>query len=404
MHKQFVIWGYGLFISALIGCGLGGFYLLQGQLIAIVGIGHVVRPVFNAVWLIGVGALIFWIQRRFGQLPKPLGQIRADLAATGSSDYRYLPLQFVLPALILTSGTSLGPEATLVSTTCLGGIWLLDKLRDLNAHWDDLSTSARWRLLWQPHRGLMPRSAAKVQASLWTGQTICFLAAGIIAFYLTCKFGGEPSVIVYLGHSAWQWRELLWLVPIFAGGRLVGRLELTAMITLRKSLLGRVHRDWALLIVGGIAIYAASIWLPAINNSGMANFHLLAGAWQHHTTGALLLAAGLKLALLTICLNTGWIGGDIFPVLFCATAQGIALSQWLPLDATFVIAVFAIACGGTILESPLVAGGVMAIMFLPPNLLPICALVIVLLIICDHITYPHWAKFSDALRTSLSSK
>ena len=139
MHKQFVIWGYGLFISALIGCGLGGFYLLQGQLIAIVGIGHAVRPVFNAVWLIGVGALIFWIQRRFGQLPKPLGQIRADLAATGSSDYRYLPLQFVLPALILTSGTSLGPEATLVSTTCLGGIWLLDKFRDLTAHWDDLS-------------------------------------------------------------------------------------------------------------------------------------------------------------------------------------------------------------------------------------------------------------------------
>ena len=35
------------------------------------------------------------------------------------------------------------------------------------------------------------------------------------------------------------------------------------------------------------------------------------------------------------------------------------------------IGVIAISMGGTILESPLVAGGVMGVMFLPPNLLPV---------------------------------
>lgn len=403
MHKRLTIWGYGLLASILIGSGLGGFYLLQGKLIEIVGIGHMVRPVFNALWIGMIGLLIFWIQRRFKQLPKPLGQIRADLKATGTSDYRYLPLQFLLPALILTSGTSLGPEATLVSTTCLGGIWLLDKLRFLNAHWEHLSTSGRLRAMICVNHQLLSRPAAQKHTSLWTPLTIGYFAAGVLSFYLTCKFGGEPSVIVYLGHSAWQSRDLLWLLPIFIFGRLSGRLELTLMINLRKILLGRVHRDWALLLVGGLAIYAASIWLPAINCSGMANFHLLAGSWQHHTTGALLLAAGLKLALLTICLNTGWIGGDIFPVLFCTTAQGIALSFWLPIDPIFTIAVFAIAAGGTILESPLVAGGVMGIMFLPPNLLPISGLIILLLMLCDHFTQPHWIRLSDAVHNMLSA-
>ncbi|WP_125708226.1 chloride channel protein [Lacticaseibacillus porcinae] len=403
MHKRLIIWGYGLLMSLLIGSGLGGFYLLQGALIELIGIGHVVRPVFNALWIFLIGVLIFWIQRRFTQLPKPLGQIRADLKATGTSDYRFLPLQFLLPALILTSGTSLGPEATLVSTTCLGGIWLLDKLRYLEVNWNHLSTSARLHAMLEVNHKLLSRSKTQRLNSLWTPLTLCFFAAGVLSFYLTCKFGGEPSVIVYLGRSAWQWRELLWLVPIFIGGRLLGRLELSLMIALRKILLGRIHRDWSLLLIGGIAIYAASIWLPAINCSGMANFHLLAGSWQHHSTGALLLASGLKLGLLTICLNTGWIGGDIFPVLFCTTAQAIALSFWLPLDPMFVIAVFAIAAGGTILESPLVAGGVMGIMFLPPNLLPICVVVIALLMLCDHFTQPHWVRFSDAVHHMLTA-
>lgn len=102
----------------------------------------------------------------------------------------------------------------------------------------------------------------------------------------------------------------------------------------------------------------------------MINFHLLATSWQHQSIAFLLLQSLLKLALLTICLNTGWLGGEIFPVLFCATAQGIALSQLLPqIDPIFLIGIFAISMGTVILESPLIAGGVMSIMFLPPSLL-----------------------------------
>ncbi len=380
--KRVMIGGYGIICSAGLGSLLGGFYLLQGALIGLVGLGTTWRPWFNAVWLVGIGALLLLIHSTIGQLPRPLGAIRADLAHSGTTDMRYLWLQLVVPALILTSGTSLGPEATLVSTTVMGGVWLAEKQRWLAANW-----TADWRLRLRaavtPHRFRIQRSA-EAQTSWWTPLAVLELMIGCLAFYLTCKYGGEPSVRVCLGQSTWGMRELAWLVPLFMIGRLVGHIELRLMIMLRRLLLSRVQRLISLVLVGGVAIYAASLWLPAINYSGMANFHLLAGSWQHQTTGFLMLAAGLKLGLLTICLNTGWIGGDIFPVLFCATAQGIALSHWLPIDAVFVIAVIAISVGGTILESPFVAGGVMGVMFLPLNLLGICAVVGFGLWWCDH--------------------
>jgi hypothetical protein len=397
--KRVIIGGYGLLCSAGLGALLGGFYLLQGALIAMVGFGMSWRPVFNAVWLLLIGTLLYLLHATIGQLPRPLGAMRADLAHSGTTDERYLLLQLVVPAVILTSGTSLGPEATLVSTTVMGGVWLTEKQRWLRVNWPiDWRVGVRAALT--PHRYRLRRPPDTAR-SWWTPLLVSELAVGCLAFYLTCRFGGEPSVLVSLGQSVWGVKELGWLVPLFAFGRLVGRAELALMITLRRWVLSRVRRRVSLIALGGVAIYAASLWLPAINYSGMANFHLLAGSWQHAATGFLVVAAVLKLALVTICLNTGWIGGDIFPVLFCTTAQGIALSHWLPLDVVFVIAVFAISAGGTILESPVVAGGVMGVMFLPANLLGVCVVVVLGLWWCDRRVSPvvaewlsEWVLFS----------
>nr|WP_125705018.1 chloride channel protein [Lacticaseibacillus daqingensis] len=296
-------------------------------------------------------------------MPKPLGLIRAELAHDGRTDYRFVGLQLLLPAVILTSGTSLGPEATLVSCTLLFGQWLTEKLAYLTAG-SATNTRAWWRAALAPHRGLAPTARLR-----WAPRTVAFLAVGLTAFYWTCRWGGEPSVRVMLGASRWGHRELALLLPLIVLGWCLGHLEKAAMMALRQVLLGRVRQTGALIVVGGVAIYAATLWLPAINFSGMANFQLLATSWPARSVGFLALAAGLKLALLTICLNTGWLGGDIFPVLFATTAQGLALSHLMPgVDALFVVAVLAISAGATILGEPLVAGGVMAALFLPGNL------------------------------------
>lgn len=398
MRKTLTLYGYGLLCSLIIGSILGFFYLLQGWLIEWVGIGTAFRPVFNAAWLVLVGALIYLTQKTTGQLPKSLGLIRADLAHSGTSSYRYVLLQMIVPAIMLTSGTSLGPEATLVSSTVLYGIWLLDKRRYLDGHWDELTAKGPGKLvkaMLVPHRYLERRPASESGQSLWTPLTISYFAFGILSFYLTCKYGGEPSVIVYLGQSRWQVADLLWFPLLMVIGWAAGRVYLRLMVELRKIVLGRFTHDLSLLILGGAAIYLATLFFPAINFSGMANFHLLATTWQDKEIGFLILRSFLKLALLTICLNTGWLGGDIFPVLFCATAQGIALSQVLPVDPIFVIGVLAISMGGTILESPLVAGGVMTVMFLPPNLIPVGVLATATLIGIGHLRKRLVVQYGD---------
>lgn len=388
MRKKFTLYSYGLLCSLIIGSLLGGFYLLQGWLIEWVGIGTTFRPVFNACWLAMVGLLIYLTQRTTGQLPKSLGLIRADLKNKGTSSYRYVLLQMVVPAVMLTSGTSLGPEATLVSSTVLYAIWLLDKRRYLDKNWETLVADgpmAMIKAMLIPHRYLLTRPVSEKGRSLWSPLTVSYFAVGILSFYLTCKYGGEPSVIVYLGVSHWQVQELVWFPVLMLIGVVAGRIYLRAMILLRHVILGRLTHNLSLLVLGGVAIYLASLFLPAINFSGMANFHLLATSWQDKSIAFLMMSACLKMVLLTICLNTGWLGGDIFPVLFCVTAQGIALSQVLPIDPIFVIGVLAISMGGTILASPLVAGGVMSIMFLPPNLLPVGLLATATLLIFGRI-------------------
>lgn len=398
---------YGFIASIILGSITGGFYLLQGWLIELVWPGTTFRPVFNAVWLALVGLLIFATQQTTGQLPKSLGRIRADLANTGHSSYRYVLLQMVVPAIMLTSGTSLGPEATLVSSTVLYGIWLSEKLRYLEHHYQHILTAPRrirLRIMLTPHRYLERRPAAE-KGAFWSPRLVAFFLMGCLAFYLTCKWGGEPSVIVRIGTSVWQGKDLLWLLPLLAGGYLLGNVYRLLMVGLRKILLGRVNRAWGLLIVGGVAIYLVSLFFPKLMFSGMHNFVLLAGSWQGKSAGFLLLRSAIKLALLTVCLNTGWLGGDIFPVLFASTVQGIAISQFLPqVDPIFLIGVIAISMGSAILESPLVAGGVMIVFFLPLNLSGIGLLITGILLLLERgrkNARPHLQTFAKRMVTEL---
>ncbi|KRN94749.1 chloride channel protein [Pediococcus stilesii] len=363
---------YGLFCALVMGSLLGLFYLFQGWLINQLWPGETFRVVFNAVLILIVGIVIFVTKEKIGDMPKKLSEIKLELYQTGTANFRYLPLQLLIPPIILCSGTSLGPEATLVSSTVLFGVWISEKQRYLSANWRDNRPLDRLKIMVTPHRYLKSRSQDERQLPWWTPKMISYLGIGIGAFYLTCKWGGEQSVIVYLGSSNWKLIDLLWLVPIAVVAFLVGQICLRAMILIQKGVLERFITVRSSIIFGGVMIYLATLFVPNINFSGMVNFELLASTWQSKSAIFLIVNAFLKLVLLTICLNTGWLGGEIFPVLFSATIQGIVFSRLLPqVDPIFFIGVFAITEGAVILESPWIAGGVMSVMFLPPNLLPV---------------------------------
>lgn len=115
-------------MSAIVGLLLSGFYYFQAVIIEVLWPEVTSRYLINAVIIALVAGLLIWSNRKFGQLPQNIGVIKSDLKHTNNVNYRFVWLQLLIPALILTSGTSLGPEATLVSSTVLFGVCIRDKM------------------------------------------------------------------------------------------------------------------------------------------------------------------------------------------------------------------------------------------------------------------------------------
>ena len=375
--KSLYLFGYGLILSAIVGILLGLFYSLQSTLIDLFWQKATFGSLLDAIMLMMVGLVIIISRHYFGPLPQNLGVIKADLKQAGTANYRYVLLQMLIPAVILVSGTSLGPEATLVSSTFLYSIWLADKQRYVAAHFDDLcvqSIGTRLKVLATPHRYLLhyqqpTTSLTKVATYQKKALIVTYFLNGTAWLSGVFILTGQPSLIIRLGQSHWQGRDLYWFLPLVLGGYLLGKLWLAGMVGLRKIMQARLTNDQVRVLIGGLAIFLASLFFPHILFSGQHNFHLFTTIWQDQSMLFLMSRSLLKLILLTICLNTGWLGGDIFPVLFASTAQGMAISQLFPqVDSLFVIGLIAISMGSAILEAPLVAGLIMVILFLPPNL------------------------------------
>jgi len=113
---------------------------------------------------------------------------------------------------------------------------------------------------------------------------------------------------------------------------------------------------WAPLFTGlmlGLALWA----LPLAPFSGEHQLSpLLLGSWQL-TPGLMILSGAAKLLLVGLCLETGWRGGQIFPMILGGSAIGIGLHDLLPQLGTLASWSGSVVGGSLalMLPSPLVA-------------------------------------------------
>lgn len=81
------------------------------------------------------------------------------------------------------------------------------------------------------------------------------------------------------------------------------------------------------------------------------------------------------------CLKSGWIGGNIFPVIFASILQGYAIASFFPqLDTLFIVAIIASSASIAILKSPLLVG-LFLILFFPKELTPVILIIVALFIL-----------------------
>lgn len=128
-------------------------------------------------------------------------------------------------------------------------------------------------------------------------------------------------------------------------------------------------------LIGSLAISLIGIFLPSLLFSGQTSLGQVPDKYIHYSVFFLLVVVLLKLIFLEICLQTGWVGGDIFPIVFASILFGFSLSQaFSSFDVLFVTCILASSMAITIIDSPIGVALFIALFF-PVNILPIILLV-----------------------------
>lgn len=332
--------------------------------------------------------LLLKCQRRWGTLPQKLNVTLAALRTPqGISGQRVIPA-LISALVILLTGAGVGPEAALLSAVVLSSVWESEKLRFYYFNFQQLQQqtwSQRAAVLLAPHRYLAPSrptpltnvQALQRQKKFFYG---LFIVNGLATFSALMRATDQPAFITKIGLTHWVAADLLWVPLLVALGVGYGRLlgfcgyQLTQFIPrVFKTVRQRI-------LVGSLVIIVVALWLPDLLFSGQHAFHLLTGAWLTRSSVFLTLMALSKLLFMLLCVATGWIGGDIFPIIFAAITQGLAVTFLLPqVDHLLVIAVISVSMAATLLQRPVLASILLALFF-PVQLWPVILVTLCLLL------------------------
>lgn len=386
MTKQqltFRIGLYGILLSSLIGLIAFLFIFLESN------ISHHLWDIVQGNLLLSLvtcltgGILIGLLKQRWGDYPKVAHHTISDLKTNLTVDYRPVFKNLTVALIILIFGAGVGPEAALLSSIVMLSVWQADKLRYLFFNQDtfiSLSPSEKLKRMFHPTEYIETYQKSKASNHPKAKQiniviNTLFSLNGLFSFIFLMKLTEQPSFISHMGTSNWQLRELLIFIPLVLIGLIFGKLYL-----LLKKYMTKWFSFWQAAplrkaLIGSLAIFIISIFLPSLMFSGQTSLGMVPEKFFQYSFIFLLGVVFIKLIFLEICLNTGWIGGDIFPIVFASILLGFSFTHlFTSFDTIFIAAVVATSMSITILKSPL-GIALFISLFFPLNILPLIFLV-----------------------------
>lgn len=365
--RVMTLWLVGLGFSGGLAALAALFLTIENQLTAVLWAGNVW---WRELLVIAVGAGLLWLmRRRWPALPANAQSAMKRLKAGQLSTARELGAELAITMVILVAGAGVGPEAALTAAIVAASVWVADKLRYL--YFDFTAwRRAPWRLL-HPTAYLVPYDpeALPEKRTLKHVMMASLIINGLVVAKFLLQQWHQPQLRTVLGASDWQWQQL-WVLALALGVALLyQRLDRRLQTGLAKIKLPL----WGQVAAGAGFIFLVAQVEPALLFSGQHSVDWLL-AMQHATPWLLTLLAVFKLIFMRLCLNFGWRGGDLFPLLFVGLTQGFALAAWLPqVDTMLTVAVTATAMMAVLGHHPALAA-VMVALFCPLTLLPAIAL------------------------------
>lgn len=387
----------GLIFSSLIALISFLFLIIEEQLTQLIwqrlpqALGH--NFIYELLICLVGGLLVGQLHQTWGDLPQTTQTTMMAFKQDQTVNYQNIWQHLLAATVILIFGAGVGPEAALLSAVIALSVWQADKLRYQYFHQQAFSQVGffkSWLMRLHPtkYRQTYNRDLAQ-QANQKTAKELLYtllLINGLTTFIILMRLTKQPTFITKMGLSQWRWQELWLIIPAIMFGLLFGWLyrHFSDFLQRLSNRYATNVRIKALLGAGVIFVFASV--LPRLLFSGQPFLSLVPQFSSQQSASTLFLAAILKLLFLQLCLKTGWIGGDIFPITFAAILLGFGWAHLLPgFDSLLIVAVVAASVATSILRSPIFPSIFIALFF-PANLAPVFLIIILIFVILQKLT------------------
>ena len=346
------------------------------------------------------GLIIGLMQKKYGVLPDTMEQVIGRIKKEGKYPYdrlHIIAISFLLPLLF---GGSVGPEAGL--TGFIAGLCYLigDKLKykaeQLAALTETGFAASLSVIFGAPFFGLANNLEPDDKTESYKGKFLdkrkriiiyCFgIAGGMLAFYLlghlTGASAGLPRFPVYHEVTAKQW---LWALPIMGIG--IAMALYYGFFTKLTGMLGKklASRRIVSCLIAGAVLAICREYFPLTMFSGEKQMdlfidlassdtgsHIVAGSTGEYAF-VFIMTTLIKLILISLCINLGWKGGNIFPLIFCGTMAAFCISMLTGIDYAFAAAVLVASMYGYLTRKPVTAIAILLLCFPVTYILPLAA-------------------------------
>ena len=351
----------------------------------------------EVVYTVGVcllgGLLIGLWQKKFGIYPEELEEVMYELRTTGTYPYSKIPMLSVAALLPLIFGGCLGPEAGLTGIIVGLCCWVGDRLKYKGREIREIAEAGMAATLGvifaSPFVGIAfnyeSEAAKEPEEELTESEKatlkklkklvyIMAVAGGLGAMKLLGDIFGGGSGIPRFGCdvdiAVDDWK---WFIVVFAAGLIAGLIYVIAhkiTVMIGDKLIN--HRVISCMLAGlGLAVIG--LISPWTMFSGEHQMGELMEVWQNETAAGLVMITVLKLVLVNLCINLGWKGGHIFPVIFSGVSMGFAMAIILGIEPVFAVAVTTAALCGYIMRKPVMVIGVLLLCFPVTVIIPLAA-------------------------------
>ena len=178
------------------------------------------------------------------------------------------------------------------------------------------------------------------------------------------RFGAKHAI----GIDQWKW-----VIPLIAIGIAYALFYMLCEFFSKKLAAMLKDRRVTSCLIAGVLVAVCGFLVPLSMYSGEHQLHQMIDEWQEYAAVLLFASAVVKLFLTSFCINLGWKGGNIFPIIFCGAIAGFGFALLTGMDGGFAAAVVISALYGYLMRKPVAVIAVLMLCFPVTYILPIAA-------------------------------